>query len=267
MQTIHGKDNRWLKTARAVASKKGREQYGCYLAEGLRLCEEAIQLHLPLEQALFAESALADPRFRRLAELLETQGQPCAALTDELFEKACSTQHPQGVALLLRLPEQKPLPRVEGGCYAYTDGIRDPGNLGTIIRSAHAAGLSGLLLSPDSADPLNPKTVRSAMGASFKLPILPCASMEEAYQTMQDLGCSILAADAGGTDIRDCESLLRGTHLWVLGSEAVGPDAFWRQRADRLVSLPMEPDAESLNVASAAAVLFYQSRFARPSGK
>ena len=263
MQIISGKDNRWLKTARLVASKKGREQQGCYLAEGLRLCGEAVSLGLPILQALFAESALADPRFARLAEETAEAGYPLAQVSDELFAKACATEHPQGVALLLALPERKPLPKTPGGCYAYADGIRDPGNLGTIIRSAQAVGLSGLLLSPDSADPFNPKVVRSAMGASFKLPLLQCESLEEARQQMRELDCAILVADAGGADVRDCGPYLRRSHIWVLGSEADGPDPFWRAEADSLVSLPMEPDAESLNVASAAAVLFYQSRFAR----
>ena len=265
MQTITGKDNRWLKILRAVATKKGRKQYGCYLAEGLRLCGEVLDQSLPVLQTLFSESALEDSRFAALCARAEQAGLPVAAVRNGLLESACATDHPQGVAMLLPLPEPLPLPWVEGGCYAYADGIRDPGNLGTIIRTARAAGVQGLLLSPDSADPLNPKTVRSAMGASLRLPIRCCAAPEEARQILADLGCSILVAAAEGRDILSCGPLLQQTHCWVLGSEAEGASAFWREQAQALVRLPMEPGSESLNVASAAAVLFYQSRFARAS--
>ena len=265
MQTITGKDNRWLKILRAVATKKGRKQYGCYLAEGLRLCGEVLDQSLPVLQTLVSESALADPRFVELAAQAEQAGLSVSVVQDRLFQSACATEHPQGVAMLLPLPEPLPLPRVEGGCYAYADGVRDPGNLGTIIRTARAAGVQGLLLSPDSADPLNPKTVRSAMGASLRLPIRCCATPEAARQILADLGCSILVAAAEGRDILSCGPLLQQTHCWVLGSEAEGASAFWREQAQALVRLPMEPGSESLNVASAAAVLFYQSRFARAS--
>jgi len=263
MQSITAKDNQWLRLARAVASKKGRDEEGCYLIEGLRLCGEALAMGLPIIYVFFSESAFRDGRYVRLSEEAEFQRCRIALVRDDLFEKMCDTEHPQGVAMLLEMPERQPLPKVTGGCYAYTDGIRDPGNLGTIIRSAHAAGLSGLLLSPDSADPFNPKTVRSAMGASFKLPILQCESTRLARQYIEELGCLVLVADAEGRDIRDCTPLLQQSHIWILGSEAEGPTPFWKEHAKSLVSLPMEPDAESLNVASAAAVLFYQSRFAR----
>ena len=267
MQTITAKDNRWLKLARAVATKKGREQNGCYLAEGLRLCGEALALELPILQVLLAEESLADPRFAALAERAEAAGKPVSLVPPTLLARACATEHPQGVAVLLALPAPVPLPRAEGGCYAYADSIRDPGNLGTIIRTAHAAGVSGLLLSPDSADPWSPKTVRSTMGACFKLPLLPCDSQEQAYETARDLRCRVLVAAAEGRDIRQCEDLLDRTHLWVLGSEAEGAAPFWRERADGLVRLPMAADAESLNVASAAAVLFYQSLFHREAAE
>jgi len=147
MQSITAKDNQWLRLARAVASKKGRDEEGCYLIEGLRLCGEALAMGLPIIYVFFSESAFRDGRYVRLSEEAEFQRCRIALVRDDLFEKMCDTEHPQGVAMLLEMPERQPLPKVTGGCYAYTDGIRDPGNLGTIIRSAHAAGLSGLLLS------------------------------------------------------------------------------------------------------------------------
>ena len=133
MQTITGKDNRWLKILRAVATKKGRKQYGCYLAEGLRLCGEVLDQSLPVLQTLFSESALADPRFVELAAQAEQAGLSVSVVQDRLFQSACATEHPQGVAMLLPLPEPLPLPRVAGGCYAVCGWGTGPGEFGDII--------------------------------------------------------------------------------------------------------------------------------------
>jgi len=263
MERITSKDNQYLKTARAVQQKKGRKQQGCFLVEGVRLAEEAVSSGSSVRYALFAESALDDVRTEALALRMQELGIPMSMVSDELLRSAAATENPQGVLLLVDLPAEQAVPAVAGGCYAYADGVRDPGNLGTIIRSAYAAGVSGLILSPDSADVYNPKVVRSSMGAVFRLPMQVMAGKEAALELMRGMDARIIVAAMDGRDVRKAADVLRDTHVWILGSEAEGAADFWREQADLSVSLPMREDAESLNVASAAVVLFYQSLFAR----
>ena len=258
MQTITGKSNQYLKLARALQTRKGRQASGCFAVEGCRLAEEAAS-RAHCEFALFATDALAAPRMQALAERLAASGVSCFALADHLLAQACETQHPQGVLVAVHLP-QLLRPTDGNGWYAYCDDIADPGNLGTIWRSAHAAGASGLLLSAASADPFNPKAVRASMGACFKLPVYRCASTEDAAALFSQLGLLPLSAAADGRDVRLCGDWLAEPHVWLLGGEANGVQPYWRSHA-AAVSLPMQADAESLNVAAAAAVLFYQSRF------
>ena len=269
MEWIQARENQYVKLARAVQSPKGRRAHGCYPVEGVRLAEEALAAGLPLVVALFADGAAAkNGRLAALAAAVEQRGVRCLLLPERLFAVCCDTEHPQGVLLLARLPQPpalSALPR-HSGCWAYADQIRDPGNLGTIIRSARAAGVDALLLAPTCADVYQPKTLRAAMGAAFQLPLLPELPPAAVYDWTRQNRVTVLAADAGGADVRTLAPVLRGPHLWVLGAEADGLTPFWRQRADHLARLPMAAGSESLNVAAAAAVLFYQSLFAREGG-
>jgi RNA methyltransferase, TrmH family len=260
MLTINSKDNQYLRLARSLQQKKGRIASGCFLIEGIRLAEEALSCLLPICFAIVAEDA--DSRILALARELDGSNIAVYQVSPALLAGITATEHSQGIAMVASLPKNNPLP--EGGhCYALCDGIADPGNLGTIIRSAYAAGLAGLMLTDGCADLYNPKTVRAAMGALFRLPVYAAVSGEEAYALARSRGLMVYITDADGRDIRSCDAELKKPHLWVLGSEAEGVSPYLRETADLSVSLPMREGAESLNVASAAAVLFYQSFFGK----
>lgn len=258
MLPISSKDNQYLKLARSLHQKKGRSVSGCFLVEGIRLAEEAVACALSIRAAFIGEEP--DRRIMDLAASLEAQGLPVYTLAPGLLSGISATEHCQGIVLIAALPADKPM-SAGGHCYALCDRVADPGNLGTIIRSAYAAEVSGLILTPGCADPYNPKSVRAAMGALFRLPIFSAPSDEMAYQKAGVLGLAIYTAVADGQDIRDMGPALADPHLWVLGSEAKGVSAFWRERAKMSARIPMRQGAESLNVAAAAAVLFYQSFF------
>ena len=260
MQTITSRDNQYLKLARSLAAKKGRAAAGAFLIEGLRLGWEAAQSPLHLRLALVAETA--DGRTLALAAALSDRGVTVYQLPPALLAGVSATEHSQGIVIIASLPELEPLP-VGGHCYALCDAVADPGNLGTIIRSAYAAAVSGLILGPGCADPYNPKTVRAAMGGLFHLPIEKAASEAAALATVRRLGVPVLVTKMDGQDIRQAGELLHTPHLWVLGAEATGVSRFWCEAADASISLPMREGAESLNVASAATVLFYQSFFVK----
>ena len=258
MEIITSKDNQKLRLIRSLHLKKRRQETGLFPAECLRIAEEVASFG-DCVFALFSEDALREPRAAALAEELRDGGVECLRVSDALFSSVAATENPQGVLALCRIPELT-LP-ASGHWFAYCDGLRDPGNLGSVMRSAAAAGCDGLLLSPDTADLWNPKTVRASMGAVFRLPLWRAESDAAALAAMEALGASPLVTAMDGEDIRRCADLLRQPHCWVLGSEAAGVSDFWRSHAARTVSLPMADGAESLNVSCAAAVLFYQSFF------
>jgi RNA methyltransferase, TrmH family len=264
MQSINSKDNQYLKLARSLQQKKGREENRSFLIEGSRLAEEAVAAHLAIRFALLSEAAEA--RARLAAAQLDAAGHMVYSLPDNLLQGVSATENSQGIVLVAVLPETAPLPEAiklprGGHCYALLDAVADPGNIGAIIRSAYAAGVAGLILGPGCADPYNPKAVRAAMGGLFRLPLYMATSDEEGYRLAQERNLTLLGAAMGGCDIRELGQKLHEPHMWLFGSEAAGLSAFWRAKADALVSLPMADAAESLNVAAAAAVLFYQSFF------
>lgn len=258
MERIISKDNHKLKLIRSLRLKKRRIETGLFLAEGLRLVEEAAR-NACCVLALFSEDALREPRAARLAEELAQGGVECFCTSAALFDSVAATENPQGVLALGRIPVLSP--PESGPWFAYCDGLRDPGNLGSVLRCAAAAGCGGLLLSKDSADIWNPKTLRASMGAVFRLPLWRARSDEEALAVLDSLSALPLVTAMDGEDVRRCGELLSRPHCWILGSEAEGVRPFWRERAARAISLPMAEGAESLNVSCAAAVLFYQSFF------
>lgn len=259
-EVIISKDNQHLKIVRSLQSSKGRRQHGLFLAEGLRLSEEALH-YAECSFVLLAEDLLEQPRLQPLIQLCRKQQVQLLPVQAGLLTRAAATEHSQGVLAAVKLPlQQKP---AQSGWYAYADELADPGNLGTIWRTAHAAGAAALLLSKNCTDAFNPKTVRASMGAAFKLPVFRCNSNEEARSLFCELGATPLVARADGQDVRCLQQQLSEPHVWILGAEATGVSAFWQQEPALAVSLPMQKEAESLNVASAAAVLFYQSCFAR----
>ena len=150
MELITSKDNQKLKLIRGLHLKKRRYDTGLFLAEGLRIAEEAARA-ADCVLALFSEDALREPRVAGLVQELQDRGAECLRVSDALFASVAATENPQGVLAVCRIPEQV-LP-ASGPWFAYCDGLRDPGNLGSVMRSAAAAGCGGLLLSPDTADP------------------------------------------------------------------------------------------------------------------
>ena len=142
--------------------------------------------------------------------------------------------------------------------------VRDPGNAGTVIRTADAAGAGGVLLAGDSVDAYNPKTVRASVGSLFHLPVGVEPDVPSAVATAQAAGLVVLAADGGGeVDLFEADHLLRGPVAWLFGNEAWGLPAGTAALADHRVAIPIPGRAESLNLATAAAVCLYATARAR----
>ena len=258
MIEIRAKENARLKEMRALASKKGRQKTDRLLVEGMRLAQSAWESGCQIDYAVCTAAAAA--KADALLTGLEQRQIPCYLVSEGLLATVSATEHSQGLVLVARRPAL-PLPAGEG-YWLILDRVADPGNVGTILRSAHAAGAQAVLLGPGCADPDNPKAVRASMGAVFYLPRYQ-ASEEELARLCAVRRLPLYVAAGEGENIYAHQDRLQSPHAWVLGSEAQGVGAFWRQQAAGCYRLPMRRAAESLNVAAAASVLLYLSAAAQ----
>ena len=180
-------------------------------------------------------------------------------IPDSLFDSISDTQTPQGILAVLGL-ERKLLEdaALTGGLLVILDTIKDPGNMGTIIRTADAAGCAGVIVPDGCVDVFNPKVLRSSMGSVFHVPIYHCSSIAEAMNTARTHGFVLYASHLEGS-ISVYEANLTGQVALIIGSEAEGIGADAAENADLLIRIPMEGRAESLNASVAAGVLIFEA--------
>ena len=170
--------------------RKQREREGKFNIEGVRLCEEAIDAGLAISAAFITESA--ETRYPGICELIRENTEPII-ITDELGGYMSDTKSPQGVFLTAEIPDNRVYGGAEECRLMMLDGLQDPGNVGTVIRTCEALGTDGVILSPDCADVWSPKVVRSAMGSLFRLPV-SIADLPEMMRSLRSEGFGIYTA-------------------------------------------------------------------------
>lgn len=244
-----------IKRLRALARPKGRAESGLFLAEGVRLAEDVLASAVVPRVALIAPSLEDTARGAALARRVRD-----SMLTHEVSEQelrdVAATDSPQGIVIAAEIPRHTlasaTLPL--SARVVVLDAVQDPGNFGTIVRSADAFGAALVIALPGTVDPWNAKAVRSAMGSSLRVPIVE-APLQEAAAFLRSSGCAIFGADADGEDAAAVHVPARAA--LVLGNEGAGLSADVRAACDRVISIPMHGNAESLNVAVAAGILLY----------
>lgn len=241
---------------RLQAQAKARRQEGAFVVEGVRLVEEALdagwQINLVLYTAELSERGLA------LVERFTHLGIPVEQVSPGVMESASDTQAPQGVLALVKM-QSLPIPS-SVDFLLVADGLRDPGNMGTLLRTAAAAGVQGVLLPPGAVDPFSPKVIRSAMGAHFRLPVhsLDWPQIQEIlHPSGTGRRFQVFLADSGGGVAYTQACFTQPTAL-ILGSEAEGAGSEAKGLADSRLHIPMPGKMESLNAAVAAAVLLFE---------
>lgn len=249
--------NRERKELLHLRDRKGRQALGRFVAEGVRLVEDLAASPLTLRWAA-ASSPLEDtPRGAALLRALHAREIPVHRIPEAEFAAISGTEAPQGVLAVADVPRFRLENLRLGGGRAVLlalDAVQDPGNFGTLTRTAEAFGASGVIALPGTVDPWNPKCVRAAMGSSFRLPIIETA-WDLLEPALREHAYTILAADAGGAAI---PRPAPPRALLVLGNEGGGISARARARADRIVGIPLRGRAESLNVAAAGAILLHE---------
>ncbi len=254
-----------LRSARRLLARKGRETAGEFLTEGPQAVREACAAGVVRRAFATAAAAHRHPELirslRRVgAEVLEASDNDIASLAD--------TVTPQGIVAICRIVASgiddlvASRPRLVVVCAQ----VRDPGNAGTVIRCADAFGAEGVVLTQGSVEPYNPKVVRASVGSLFHVPVISDAPLTEAVTALKRAGLRVLATDGTGaaslTDL-DRTRELDGKVAWLLGNEAWGLPADVLALADRVVRIPMWGAAESLNLATAAAVCLYATAAAQ----
>ena len=241
-----------------------RREAGIFLTEGFKLFQEA-----PADS--IREVYLSEDAAERAAENPELwnklQGIGWETVSGEVFQKMSDTRTPQGILCVVKRPvytldgllaKSKPL-------FAVLDGIQDPGNLGTIVRTGEGAGVTGVIMGSGTVDIFNPKTIRATMGSVFRVPFVYVDDLEEAVLQMKQKSIRIFAAHLSGETYYDSFSYKEGT-AFLIGNEGKGLSAGLTELADDLLRIPMEGKVESLNAAVAAALLLYEAHRQRRHG-
>lgn len=252
-----------VKAARKLTRRRHRAEHRLFLAEGAKAITEALALDGCLVE-VFA-TAEATSSYDDLRGAVTGLRLPWQVAEDDAVASLSGTVTPQGVVAVCRFLDV-PLSDLSGrgGFLTVCADVRDPGNAGTVIRTADAAGASGVVLAGQSVDPYNDKTVRATVGSLFHLPIAVAPEPADVVRTLQYEGWTVLAADgAGETGLFEADGLLAGRVAWLFGNEAWGLPAELGALADHRVAIPVLGRAESLNLSTAAAVCLYATARAR----
>lgn len=250
-----------------LAKRSARVETGLFLVEGPQAVDEALEFAPGEVVEIFLTPAAAD-RHPDIPRRAERAGIRCEPVTEAVLEAMADTVTPQGVVATVRFASPTVADVLAGSprLVAILDEVRDPGNAGTIIRAADAAGADGVILTGSSVDAFHPKVVRSTTGSLFHLPVTQNGALEEAVAAVRAAGLQVLAADVKGAELPHVRDLLERPTAWLFGNEAHGLRDAHLEFADRVVRLPIYGHAESLNLATAASVCLYQSAFAQRAG-
>jgi TrmH family RNA methyltransferase len=242
---------------RALHTRAGRARTGRFLVEGPGAVRAALEAHADVREVIVAEGA----HYPDEVVLADRRGARVSAVPERVLREMAETAHPQGILAVCRVPERPRLTDVlrRPGPVVALDGVGDPGNVGTIIRTADAAGAAAVLLGPGCADPLSGKVVRSTAGSLFHLPVVSIA-WSDAEPALRASGRTI-AATTGAGEVSLGAAVATGQvgdrTAWVIGSEAHGVSAPVLAAADLRVRIPLRGRAESLNAAVAAAIVLF----------
>ncbi len=249
MKDIQSDQNATYKDWKRLLQKKGREKLSQYLIEGPHLLEEALKTDQVVAVILdeTTESPYAETRDKP----------PLFRLSKELFRSLSETETPQGVLAVIQFK------KIEldwsKGRFLLIDAVQDPGNLGTMIRTADAAGFDAIVLGKGTVDPFNPKTLRSAQGSHFHQPIIQ-ESLEETVNRLKSHKIPILGTSLEGTSILETSVPQSQNVALIMGNEGAGVREALLSEVETLVKIPLYGQAESLNVAVATGILAYWLR-------
>jgi len=254
---------RLLSLARDLRRRRARERHGLFVAEGVRTVEELLASGLAVRGALAAPALDGTTRGAALRDALHDRGVPLLDVSDTDFASAADTDTPQGILAVGERPRTTAADVLgtlgHGGCTLLLDAVQDPGNAGTMLRSAAAFGAAGVIAVTGTVDLWGAKVVRSAMGALFRQPVAH-ASWDDVDAALAAAGAELWGADGAGASVARLVAERPARLVVAVGNEGAGLSHAAVTRASRLVGIPIAPGVESLNAAVAAAILLYELR-------
>lgn len=251
MISIESKENAFFKLAKKLKDRKGRNKEQKYIIEGFRLIQEAFKAGCKIDSIVVNNDGE-----KKLNQYLEQYVDSIKVylMEDSLFSQLTSTENPQGIIAILEIEDKRE--KLKGDFYLLCDKVQDPGNLGTIIRTAHAAGVTGIILTKGTVDIYNDKVIRSTMGSIFYVPIIHDNDLSFLKELKID-GFSLVA-----TSLQESNDFFRedlsGKIILSVGNEGNGISDEIFEMADIKVKIPMPGGAESLNVAIATSIILFE---------
>lgn len=254
--SLHNKSVR--ETVALVSRKKERDRRGLFVVEGMKMFDEAPAERI--SQVYLTRSAEKEVRVRYGEKLSKL---PSEIVSDEVFGKLSDTVTPQGILCVVRqfsysIEEILSKKEKKQMLFIILEDIQDPGNLGTIFRTAEAAGADGVIMSSHTADIYNPKTIRSTMGSVYRVPFLYAEDLSSVMKQLREQGVSVYAAHLQGSDYAGGQDYRKST-AFLIGNEAKGLREETAAGADALIRIPMEGQVESLNAAVASSILLFEA--------
>jgi len=259
MNFISSNQNTLIKDIKALKVRKYREERKEFFIEGARFLEEALKEKLQISRIFLSSSFIENKCNNDFLSILSSEMYDAFVLTDKLFEEISDTENPQGVLAVLKMKNYSFNEILSNNnMIIILESIQDPGNMGTIIRTADAAGFSGIVISKGCVDIYNPKVLRSTMGSIFHLPMYLSENLMETIDEMKQKGIKLFASHLSSTS-SFFETNLTGDIAIIIGNEANGISSEIASKADSLIKIPMSGKAESLNVSVAAGLLMYEA--------
>ena len=248
---ITSRENKIFKTAMALKTSKGRSENKMFLVEGIRSVRDAIEKGVKVSCIIIKDGTKPDFNYS------------CQEYTfaPKLFDEISETVTPQGIIAMCTVKKNtlRDIAVLDRNCIVMCECLQDPGNIGTVIRTAHAASCGGVVLTKGCCDLYNPKIVRSTMSSMFSVPVVQNMDSESVIAYFKDKGYIITAGALTDNAVDFYDASLSGKHLIIIGNEGNGVKPETLSLCDKVLKIPMQNDAESLNAAVAGSIMIYEN--------
>lgn len=255
MQIITSKDNEIIKSIRKLKEKKYRDASNEYIVEGLKMIEEAIEENVNIKKIVVCEDCLKDSEIEQKF-LYKIAKYDCVYVSEKVFALLTDVVSPQGMLAVIEKGGSEDKINYTEDIIVVLDGIQDPGNLGTILRTVDSVGLTQIVLSKTSVDAYNPKVVRSTMGAIFRVNIIESENLVETLKNMKKHKFKVVATSLGGD--KNIYDMDYNKKVIVIGNESKGVSKDIIDVSDMKTKIPMLGKTESLNASIATGVILYE---------